>query len=105
MVLQAASEVCQLNCVDRSGDTPVFFGMYFFFTGVHEHAVAVNVALIFYRLIWLPSIVEGDGVGPYILPALPHFLSIVLPMNTMPEKVIVYAMLEASPYCCPRVGS
>ena len=86
MVLQTAAEVCQLNGIDRSGDTPVFFGMYFFFAGIHEHAVAINVALIIYRLVWLPAIVESDGVGPYILPALARFLSIVLPVNAMPDR-------------------
>src|SRR6266496_1274458 len=105
MVLQAAPEVCELNGINRSRDTTVLSGMQFFFTGVHEYSVAVNIALVVQGFVWLPAIVESDRVGPHVLPTFAHLLPVVLPMNSVPEKVIVYAMLEAGPDCCARIGS
>src|SRR2546422_3917556 len=105
MVLQAAPKVCELNGTNRSRDTTVLIGMQFLFTGIHEYAVAIDITLIIEGLIRLPAIVESDWVGPHVLPALTHLLPIVLPMNAMPEEVIVYAMLEAGPNCCTRIGS
>src|SRR6266446_3663461 len=104
MVLQATPEVCELNGINRSSYTTVLVGMQFFFAGVDEYSVAVNIALIVYWFVWLPAIVESDWVGPHVLPALAQLLAIVLPMNTMPIKIILYAMLEASPDCGARIG-
>src|SRR2546423_2982631 len=105
MVLQATPEVCELNSINRSRNTAVLIGVQFFFAGVHEYSVAVNIALIVYWFVWLPAIVEGDRVGPNVLPSLARLLPIVLPMNPMPEKIVVHAMLEAGPDCGSRVRS
>src|SRR2546425_12226707 len=105
MVLQAAPEVCELNGINRSRYTTVLVGMQFFFAGVHEYSVTVDIALIVYWFVWLPAIIKSDWVGPHVLPALAQLLAIVLPMNTMPEKIVVHAMLEAGPDCGPRIGS
>src|SRR6185503_19487409 len=104
MVLQTAPKVCQLNGIDRSGDTSILFGMQFFFPWVHQYAVAIDVALIINGFVGLSPIVESDWVGPNILPALARLLSIVFPMYPVPVEIIVYAMFEAGPDSGTRVG-
>src|SRR5258708_3770815 len=105
MVLKTASQVCELNCINGSRNTTVLIGMYFLFTGVHQHAVAVDVPLIVQWLVWLPAIVESDWVRPDVLPALPNLLTVVLPVDTMPEEVIVDPVFEAGPNCCTCISS
>ena len=39
---------------------------------VHEHAVAVDEALVHDRLVRLAAVVERDRVGPHVLIALAH---------------------------------
>ena len=104
MVLQTAPEICELNGRDWSGDAAVLFGMKFVFAGIHQNTVAVNVALIIDGLVRLPAIVESDWVGPNILLALAHLLSIVLPVNAVPEKIVVDAVFEAGPDSGARIG-
>src|SRR5436190_594499 len=109
MVLQAATKIRQLDSADRTSDAPVLLWMQFFFARIHEHAVAVNVSLIVNWFIRLPPVVEGNRIGPNVLPPLADLLPVVLPMDAVPVEVGVDPVLEASPdgrawICCRGVN-
>src|SRR5689334_2624824 len=77
--------------------------MKFVLTRVNEHAVAVYVTLIVDWFIWLATIVERDWIGPYVLLSLAYLLAVVLPVHTVPVKIIVNAVLETRPDRCARI--
>src|SRR6185369_13445958 len=67
------------------------------FTWIKQNAITVYVALIVDRLIRLAAIVECDGVGPDILFSFAYLLAIVLPVHTMPVKIVIDAVFETGP--------
>src|SRR5690349_4577033 len=74
------------------------------FTGIDQHAVPVDVALIGDWLVWLAAIVKRDWIRPYILFALAHLLPVVLPVHAMPIEIIVDAVFETGPDRGARIG-
>ncbi len=79
--------------------------MELFFTGVYEDAITVYVTLIGDRLVRLSAVVERYRICPDILPPFADLLPIVLPMDPVPVKVVVDAVLETGPYSRARIGS
>ena len=71
--------------------------MNLFLSGIHQNTVAIDIPLIFNRLVRLSTIVESNRVGPNVLLSLAHLLSIVLPMHAVPKEVVVDAMFETGP--------
>src|SRR5690242_9304227 len=104
MVLQATPEICELNGRDWSGYAAVLIGMKFVFARIDQNAIAIYVTLIVDWFIWLSAVVEGDGIGPYVLLSLAYFLPVVLPMHALPVKIIIDAVFETGPDRGARVG-
>src|SRR6478672_7220820 len=103
MVLQTASQIRQLDRRDWTSDAAILFRVQLVFTGIKQHAVAVDVALIGNRLVRLTSVIEGNRIGPNILLTLAYLLPIVLPVHAVPEKIVVNVVFETSPDSCARV--
>src|ERR1041385_8736636 len=64
---------------------------------IDQNAVAVYVTLIVDGFIWLATVVERDGIGPYVLLSLADLLPVVLPVHTMPVKIIIDIVFETGP--------
>ena len=79
-------------------------GMEALLARIEEHAVAVNVALVVQRLVWLLAVVERDGVGPHVLVAVADFLRVVPPVDGVPVEVHLHVVLEGGPDRRARVG-
>src|SRR6476620_307341 len=73
-------------------------------TRVHQNTVAIDISLIVNWLVGLTAIVKGNWIDPNVLFSFTCFLSIVLPVHSMPIEVIINAMLKAGPDSCTRVG-
>src|ERR1041384_5278824 len=67
------------------------------FTWINEHTITIYVALIVDWLIRLATIVECDRVVPDILFSFAYLLAIVLPVDTMPVKIVIDAVFETGP--------
>src|ERR1051326_4045019 len=104
MVLQATSEIRELNGRDWSGDAAVLIGMKFVFARIDQPTVAVDVTLIVNWFIRLAAVVKRDGIGPHVLLSLAHLLPVVLPVHAVPVKIIVDAVFEAGPDRGARIG-
>src|SRR4051812_16137092 len=104
MILQAAAEIGELNRRDRSRKSAIFFRVQPLLAGIHEDAVPVNLPLFLRRSVRLPSIVEGDAVGPHVLVALSLLLGIVVPVHRIPVEVDTHIVLERGPNRRASVG-
>src|ERR1044072_687873 len=67
------------------------------FTWIDQNAISIDVALIVDWFVRLATIVECDRVGPNILFPLADLLAIVLPVHTMPVKIVIDVVFEAGP--------
>src|SRR6185295_20003040 len=105
MILQATAKVGELDRRHGTGNTSIFFCVQFILAGIHQHSIPVDIPLIIDRLVGLTAVVKGNRVLPDILLALADLLAVVLPVNTMPVKVIIYAVLETGPNGRAWIGS
>src|ERR1044072_5174876 len=105
MVLQATSEIRELNGRDWSGDAAVLIGMKFVFARIDQHTVAVDVTLIVNWFIWLAAVVEGDRIGPHVLLSLANLLPVVSPMDAMQKKIFIEGVFKAGPERGAWMGS
>src|SRR5215510_1956556 len=71
------------------------------FTGIDQNTIAIYVNLIVDGFIRLATIVECNRIGPDILFPLANLLAIVLPMHTVPVKIIINTVFET----CPDSGA
>src|SRR5512132_1992057 len=67
------------------------------FTRIDQDAVAVYVTLIGDGFVRLPTVIEGNGIGPDVLFSLAYFLPVVLPVHAVPVKIIIDAVFETGP--------
>src|SRR6185503_8489879 len=105
MVLQATAQVGELDRRDGTSNAAILFRVQLVFTGIQQYTIAVDISLIREWLVRLATIVEGDWVGPDVLLTLAYLLAIVLPVHTVPEKVVVNVMFETGPDGGTRVRS
>src|SRR5690242_20644764 len=103
MVLQATPQVCKLDGRDWTTNSAILIRVKYILAGIHQNAVAIYVSLILNRFVWLSPIIKRNWVGPNVLFSLTYLLSIVLPVHTLPEEIIVNTMLKARPYCCSGI--
>src|SRR4029079_16983095 len=67
------------------------------FTWINQNTITIDVALIVDWFIRLTAIVECDRVGPDILFSFADFLAIVLPVHTVPVKIVIDVVFETGP--------
>src|SRR5688572_12429636 len=97
MVLQAATEVGELDGRDRPRDATILSRVQSILARIDEYAVAMNVALVVRRPVGLLAVVVRDRVGPHVLVSLPGLLRVVPPVNRVPVEIDANVVLERRP--------